>query len=132
GLSEHRIGQVLRQRPRASFVLSTKVGRILEPMPEEKINRGRFAGGLNFEAHYDYSADGAVRSLEHSLHRLGMNRVDVLLIHDIDVWTHGPAYEERLKEALSGSHPALEKLRAAGVVGAIGIGGNEIEPSLRF
>jgi D-threo-aldose 1-dehydrogenase len=132
GLSEHRIGQVLRRRPRASFVLSTKVGRILEPLAEDKINRGWFAGGLNFEAHYDYSHDGAMRSLEHSLQRLGMNKVDVLLIHDIDVWTHGAAYNDRLEEALSGCYPALERLRAAGVIGAIGIGVNEIEPSLRF
>ena len=132
GLSEHRIGQVLRQRPRASFVLSTKVGRILEPMPEHKINRGWFAGGLNFEPHYDYSHDGAMRSLEHSLHRLGMNRVDVLLIHDVDAWTHGVGYKDRLKEALTGCYPALENLRAEGVIGAIGIGVNEIESSIRF
>jgi D-threo-aldose 1-dehydrogenase len=101
-------------------------------MPEHKIDRGWFAGGLNFEPRYDYSYDGAMRSLEHSLHRLGMNKVDVLLIHDVDVWTHGQAYGDRLKEALSGSYPALEKLRAAGVIGAIGTGVNEIEPSLRF
>jgi D-threo-aldose 1-dehydrogenase len=101
-------------------------------MPEDKIDRGWFAGGLNFEAHYDYSHDGAMRSLEHSLHRLGMNKVDVLLIHDIDVWTHGIAYEDRFREVLSGCYPTLEKLRAAGVISAIGIGVNEIEPSIRF
>jgi D-threo-aldose 1-dehydrogenase len=126
------MGQVLRQRPRHSFVLSTKVGRILEPMDEAKINRGWFAGGLNFEPRYDYSYDGVRRSLEHSLHRLGMNRVDVLLIHDIDVWTHGNDYPMRLKEVMSGCYPALEKLRSAGVVRAIGIGVNEIAPSLHF
>jgi D-threo-aldose 1-dehydrogenase len=132
GLSEHRMGQVLRQRPRNSLVLSTKVGRILEPMDEAKINRGWFAGGLNFEAHYDYSYDGTMRSLEHSLHRLGMNRVDVLLIHDIDVWTHGSDYPMRLKEVMSGCYPALEKLRSTGVVQAIGIGVNEIAPAVHF
>jgi D-threo-aldose 1-dehydrogenase len=132
GLSEHRMGQVLRQRPRGSFVLSTKVGRILEPMDEAKINRGWFAGGLNFEPRYDYSYDGVMSSLEHSLHRLGMNRVDVLLIHDIDVWTHGNDYPMRLKEVMSGCYPALEKLRSAGVVRAIGIGVNEIVPSVHF
>jgi D-threo-aldose 1-dehydrogenase len=132
GLSEHRIGQVLRQRERSSFVLSTKVGRILEPMNETKINRGWFAGGLNFEARYDYSYDGVMRSLEHSLHRLGMNRVDVLLIHDIDVWTHGADYGMRLQQVMEGCYPALKKLRSAGVVRAIGIGVNEIAPSLHF
>jgi D-threo-aldose 1-dehydrogenase len=132
GLSEHRIGQVLRQRQRSSFVLSTKVGRILEPMDEAKIDRGWFAGGLNFEARYDYSYDGSMRSLEHSLHRLGMNRVDVLLIHDIDVWTHGSNYKTRLKEVMSGCYPALEKLRSSGVVRAIGIGVNENAPAVYF
>jgi D-threo-aldose 1-dehydrogenase len=132
GLSEHRMGQVLRQRPRGSFVLSTKVGRILEPMDEAKINRGWFAGGLNFEPRYDYSYDGVMRSLEHSLHRLGMNRLDVLLIHDIDVWTHGDDYPMRLKQVMSGCYPALEKLRSSGVVRAIGIGVNEIAPSVHF
>jgi D-threo-aldose 1-dehydrogenase len=132
GLSEHRIGQVLRQRDRSTFVLSTKVGRILEPMDEAKINRGWFAGGLNFEPHYDYSYDGVMRSLEHSLHRLGMNRVDVLLIHDIDVWTHGADYGMRLQQVMEGCYPALEKLRGVGIVRAIGIGVNEIAPSLHF
>jgi D-threo-aldose 1-dehydrogenase len=132
GLSEHRFGQALRQRPRNSFVLSTKVGRILEPMDDAKIQRGLFAGGLNFEAHYDYSYDGTMRSIEHSLHRLGLNRVDVLLIHDIDVWTHGSDYERRLGQVMSGCYPALEKLRSSGVVRAIGVGVNEIIPSLHF
>ncbi len=132
GLSEHRMGQVLRKRDRSTFVLSTKVGRILHPMDEAKINRGWFAGGLNFEARYDYSYDGVMRSLEHSLHRLGMNRVDVLLIHDIDKWTHGNDFEIRLKQVMEGCYPALEKLRSAGIVRAIGIGVNEIAPSLHF
>jgi D-threo-aldose 1-dehydrogenase len=132
GLSEHRIGQVLRTQPRNSFVLSTKVGRILEPMDEAKIQRGLFAGGLNFEAHFDYSYDGTLRSVEHSLHRIGMNRIDVLLIHDIDVWTHGSDYEMRLGQVMAGCYPALEKLRSEGVVRAIGVGVNEIVPSLHF
>jgi D-threo-aldose 1-dehydrogenase len=132
GLSEHRIGQVLREQPRDSFRLSTKVGRILEPMAESEIDRGWFAGGLNFQPRYDYSYDGTLRSLEHSLHRLGMNRVDILLIHDIDVWTHGDAYPDMLRLAMKGCYLALEKLRADGVVGAIGIGVNEIAPSVTF
>jgi D-threo-aldose 1-dehydrogenase len=132
GLSEHRFGQVLRHRKRDSFVLSTKVGRLLKPMPEEKINRGWFTGGLNFDTFYDYTYDGAMRSLEQSLHRLGLNRVDILLIHDIDVWTHGEKYPANLRIALEGCYKALEQLRKEGMVGAIGIGVNEIEPSLRF
>jgi D-threo-aldose 1-dehydrogenase len=132
GLSEHRIGHVLRQRPRESFVLCTKVGRVLKPMPEDKINRGWFTGGLNFQPEYDYTYDGAMRALEQSFHRLGLNRVDVLLIHDVDVWTHGEAYPSVLKTVLSGCYKALEKLRDSGTVGAIGIGVNEIDPSILF
>ena len=73
GLSEHRFGHVLRRKPRDGFVLSSKVGRYLRARPEHEIDRGWFAGGLNFEAVVDYSYDGAMRSFEQSLQRLGMN-----------------------------------------------------------
>jgi D-threo-aldose 1-dehydrogenase len=132
GLSEHRIGHVLRQRPRESFILSTKVGRILEPKPPEEIDRGWFAGGLNFQPRYDYSYDGAMRSVEHSLHRLGLHRIDVLLIHDVDIWTHGDLYEEMIATAFTGALKALRRLRDEKVVKAIGIGVNEIDASMRF
>jgi D-threo-aldose 1-dehydrogenase len=82
----------------------------------------------------DYSYDGTMRAVEQSIQRLGIERIDILLIHDVDVWTHGSreAYEARLAEAIGGACKALEKLRAAGTVKAIGIGVNEIEPCLRF
>ena len=132
GLSEHRFGHVLRQKQR-DFVLSTKVGRYLKPRPEDKIDRGWFKGGLNFEAVIDYSYDGTMRSIEGSLQRLGLNAVDVLLIHDVDVWTHGvEGYEIHFRTAMAGAYKALEELRAAGTIQAIGIGVNEIEPCLRF
>jgi D-threo-aldose 1-dehydrogenase len=133
GLSEHRIGHVLRQRPRDSFVLSTKVGRVLEPAPPEEIDRGWFAGGLNFRPRYDYSYDGAMRSFEQSLNRLGLHCIDVLLIHDIDIWTHGEAaYEEVAARAFTGALKALQRLRDEKVVKAIGIGVNELDVSIRF
>jgi D-threo-aldose 1-dehydrogenase len=132
GLSEHRFGHVLRQKPR-DFVVSTKVGRWLKPRPEAEIDRGWFKGGLNFEAVVDYSYDGTMRSFEGSLQRLGLNAVDVLLIHDVDVWTHGPeGYETHFRTAMAGAYRALDNLRAAGTIRAIGIGVNEIEPCLRF
>ena len=132
GLSEHRFGHVLRQKPRDS-VLSTKVGRWLKPRPEVEIDRGWFKGGLNFEAVVDYSYDGTMRSIEGSLQRFGLNAVDVLLIHDVDVWTHGlEGYETHFRTAMAGAYRALEELRAAGTIQAIGIGVNEIEPCLRF
>ena len=134
GLSEHRFGHALRPRPRDSYVLSTKVGRILRPTPPERIERGQWSGGLNMQPVYDYGYDGTMRSVEHSLQRLGIERIDILFIHDVDIWTHGTreAFEARYKEAVDGSYRALAELRRQGVVRAIGMGINEIEPALRL
>jgi D-threo-aldose 1-dehydrogenase len=134
GLSEHRFGHVLRQAPRDTFVLSTKVGRWLRPEDPARIDRGLFKGGLNFAPVYDYSYDGAMRSFEQSLHRLGLDRVDVLLIHDVDVGTHGSpeAFERRFRETMDGAYRALDELRRAGAVRAIGIGVSEIRPCEMF
>jgi D-threo-aldose 1-dehydrogenase len=133
GLSEHRFGHVLRQKKRDSFVLSTKVGRWLRAKPEKEIDRGWFKGGLNFEAIVDYSYDGTMRAFEQSLQRLGLNRIDVLLIHDVDIWTHGPeGYEQHFRTAMMGAYRALDALRRAGTIAAVGIGVNEIAPCLRF
>lgn len=134
GLSEHRIGHVLRQKPRTSFVLSTKVGRYFVPRQPGQVDRGQWAGGLDFEPVFDYSYDGALRSIEQSRLRLGLSTIDIALIHDVDIWTHGSreAWEVRLAEALKGAYRALDDLRRAGVVKAIGVGVNEIEACLRF
>jgi len=127
GLAEHRLGHVLRQRPREGIVVSTKVGRVYAPAPRGVDRREGYAGGLPFEGRFDYSYDGAMRSLEHSLLRLGLGRVDIALIHDIDPWTHGDAAPERQREALQGAWRALADLRAQGVIGAAGIGVNDAE-----
>ena len=134
GLSEHRFGGVLRNKQADDIVLSTKVGRWLKPEKPERIQRGSFKGGLNFEAVYDYSYDGCMRSLEQSYQRLGMNRIDIVLIHDVDISTHGTreAYERRFGEAMEGCYRALTELRSAGIIRAIGAGLNEVEPSVRF
>ncbi len=134
GLSEHRFGHVLRQQPRDAYVLSTKVGRYLIPSPPAMIDRGQWAGGLNMRPQFDYSYDGTMRALEQSFQRLGIERIDTVLIHDVDVWTHGSqeAFEERFRQAVGGAYRALAELRAAGTVRAIGVGVNEIEPSRRF
>jgi D-threo-aldose 1-dehydrogenase len=107
GLSEQRVGAALRERPRHQFTLSTKVGRLVR------------AG----EPVFDFSYDGALRSLEESLERLGLDRVDVVLIHDPD---------DHYEEAVAGAYPAVERLRAEGVVGAIGVGMNQWEIPARF
>lgn len=134
GLSEHRFGTVLRQSRREDFVLSTKVGRYLVPMTERDIDRGWFKGGLNFQPVTDYGYDATMRAVEQSYHRLGLNRIDILLIHDVDVWTHGSLenYARRFDEAMEGAYRALSELRRDGTVRAIGVGVNEVEPCLRF
>ena len=124
GLSEKRLGETLRQWPRDEFVLSTKVGRLLVPEAEGE----RFAGmrdGEPFAIRYDYTFDAVRRSLESSLARLGLERVDILLCHDIDVWTHGDAQPGIFDAARRGALPALARLREEGVVRAIGLGVNE-------
>jgi D-threo-aldose 1-dehydrogenase len=100
GLSEHRFGRVLRRYPRDQFVLSTKVGRLLvadEHAPENP----PFKEGLPFRVEYDYSADGVRRSIEDSLNRLGLARIDIAFIHDIAEDAHGPAWEEMFKIAMA-------------------------------
>jgi D-threo-aldose 1-dehydrogenase len=110
GRSEHLFGFALRGRPRDTFVLSTKVGRWMTPLGEGETVPGWRPGGLPFKPTYDYSRDGTLRSLEQSLLRLGMARVDVALIHDVDVFTHGSQAEadRRFKEAMAGCYPALD------------------------
>lgn len=132
GLSEHRIGAGLRRAGRQDVVISTKVGRVAEPFAGRGDGSG-YLGGLPHGMRFDYSYDGAMRSLEQSALRLGVDRLDVVLIHDVDVWTHGQdAIEARFAEAMGGAYRALEQLRAAGAVKAIGVGVNEAQMCERF
>ena len=114
GVSELRDGAALAPRPREEFVLSTKVGRLLVPGAAD-----------NLEVQYDYSYDGVRASFEASLERLGLDRVDILLCHDIDVWTHGDGQPAILEAARSGALRALAALREEGVIRAFGLGVNE-------
>ena len=134
GRSEHRVGYFLRELPRESYVLSTKVGRWLKPLDGKSPPLNLRRGGLRFQPCFDYSADGTMRSFEQSMMRLGIPEIDIIYIHDVDVFTHGTAEaaDERYKEAMEGCYPALEKLRSEGVIKAIGVGLNETERSLRF
>lgn len=131
GLAEHRIGTALRQFSGPRPVISTKIGRVLDPF-QSRGNGSGYLGGLPHGARFDYSADGVMRSLEQSLLRLGIDRIDIALIHDVDVWTHGDQAESRIREALDGAYPALERLRRAGIVSAIGVGVNEADICARF
>ena len=134
GLSEHRVGEALRWRDRDSYALSTKVGRLLEPKDPRQADGGLFARTLPFEGVYDYSYDGVMRSVEHSLQRLGVHRIDVLLIHDVDVWTHGSeeARLARFREVMAGGYRAMLELREQGAVRAIGAGLNEVSACQEF
>ena len=132
GLSEHRMGHALRQRPRDDYILSTKVGWMLRPADPSRFDAGIFKRTLPFARETDYSYDAVMRSFEDSLQRLGTHRIDLLLIHDVDIWTHGSraAWQQRLREVADGAYKAVAKLRDEGVVKAIGAGVNESEACL--
>lgn len=124
GLSERRLGAALRGRPRDEYLISTKVGRLLQPLdPPYHADPEGFAVPAAYVRRFDFSADGVRRSLEASLERLGMDQVDIVLIHDPD--EHG-------QQALTQAYPALERLRAEGVMRAIGVGMNQAGMLTRF
>ena len=126
GLSERRLGAALRDRPRAEYVISTKVGRLLRPAPAGPPYGDDPAGFVvpaDLVREWDFSADGVRRSVADSLGRLGLDRIDIALMHDPD--DHG---EQALREA----YPALERLRDEGVIGAIGVGMNQTAMLTRF
>ncbi|MDT8757421.1 aldo/keto reductase [Sphingomonas psychrotolerans] len=131
GLAEKRLGAALRASG-AGAVISTKVGRLLEPVEGPlAAERHGFRSAEPFEPVYDYSYDGVLRSHEASLARLGIDRIDILLVHDIGRLTHGDRHTGRLVE-LDGGLRALEKLRSEGAITAFGIGVNECEVALEL
>ena len=114
GQSEHRFGRFLYRQPRAEFVLSTKVGRVLKaPRNPALFDLGFWSGGLYFDHVFDYSYDGIMRAYEDCLQRLGMNRIDLLIIHDLDFWHHAtePKIQAYLGQLIGGGWRALEELR---------------------
>jgi D-threo-aldose 1-dehydrogenase len=128
GLSETRLNGFLRAKPRASYLLSTKIGRLLELCaPEERSRQGAFFETPSRRERFDYSYEGVMRSLEFSLERLGIDHIDVVYAHDVDVFTHGSkeASDARIKEFMEGGYKALIALRESGAIKAIGAGVNE-------
>jgi D-threo-aldose 1-dehydrogenase len=113
GESERRFGASLARRPRDEYVLSTKVGR-------------------NGPTAFDYSAAGVTGSLQRSLERLGLARIDIVYMHDVDPDLHGDAFEQRFDEAMTQAYPALANLRDAGTIGAIGVGLKDWDVALRL
>ncbi len=128
GLAETRLNGFLRGHRTEPVLLSTKVGRLLDRcLPSERTGIGRFFDTPNRRERYDYSYDGVMRSLEFSLERLGVDEIDILYCHDVDVFTHGSqeVADKRITEFMTGGYLAFDKLRAEGVVKAIGAGVNE-------
>ena len=133
GLSERRLGAALVDVERSRFTLSTKVGRILgEGLPQDA--DGLFAVPPDIGYRYDYSADGVRRSLDDSMTRLGFDRIDIALIHDLDPTVHTDvgAFEPFLAQAVESAWPVLAALRAGGELGAIGFGINDWQTAERL
>ena len=136
GKSEQRVGRVLQNKPRGEFKLSTKVGRVYRrPDRVEAFSQARWLGGLSFDLRFDYTRDGVLRSYEQSLLRLGVNKVDALVVHDLDLKHHKT--EAAVAEQLSkldegGGFEALLELKRAGEIDAIGVGINHLGMIPRF
>lgn len=131
GLSERLFGDYLRLKPVSSYVLSTKVGRLLKPVPRKDVPNLGFVDPLPFALQYDYSYDAIMRSVEDSYQRLGLNKIDILYVHDIGVYTHGVELTKtHMKQLLDSGVKALEELKSSGVIGAYGVGVNEVQVCL--
>lgn len=130
GLSETRLNRFLRGKPRDEYVLSSKVGRLLHACPpEDRDGVGKWFEVPSRREEYDYSYDGVMRSVEFSLERLGVDRIDMLFAHDIDVPNQGSRanVDAKVDQLMAGGYHALEALRKEGVITAFGAGVNEWE-----
>jgi len=126
GLSETRLGAALAQYPVAEpVIISTKVGRLLVPSSSTASVRHGFADAPPLEPQFDYSYDGVMRSFESSVKRLRRQHIDLLLAHDLGPLTHGADHPARFREFMDGGYRAMNELKAAGQVTAIGLGTNE-------
>lgn len=130
GLSEHRFGSILRQHPRDSYVLSTKVGRLLVPDIQGEIAHP-FLSALPFRRVQDYSAAAARRSVEDSLQRMAVGRIDIVYVHDLAADHLGDAWTEAFETAREGAFRELIKMREEGLIRAWGLGVNLPEPCVR-
>lgn len=122
GLAEQRLGRILRALPRDAYAISTKVGRLLRA-EATAAEDDHYKGAPRLRPQFDFSYDGVMRSVEESLSRLGLDRIDILLVHDPD---------DHYGDAVGGAFRALQRLREDGSVGAIGAGMNQSEMLVRF
>ena len=125
GLSEHRLGSFLIDQPRDSFIITTKVGRVLHrPADLATFDIAPWPGGLRLDVEFTYSYDGIMRAYEQSLMRLGLDTIDALLIHDPDQIMEGEIFDQRMRDLEGGGIRALQELKAQGQINAIGMGLN--------
>ncbi len=131
GLSERRTGDFIREHGAPETVLSTKVGRLLRPVPAETAEGNGYVNALPFAVDYDYSYDAIMRSVEMSYARLGLNRIDILYVHDIGVYTHGVEKNAKhFRDFCSSGLKALQELKSAGIIRGWGLGVNEVQVCL--
>ncbi len=130
GLSESRLGHFLKDKKRKDYVISSKVGRLIEVCPpSQRTGIGKFFDTPSRKERFDYTYDGFMRSVEFSLERLGIDNIDILLVHDCDIFTHGSKAESdhHIKTVLTSGIKALRKMRDEKVIKAFGAGINEWE-----
>ena len=131
GLSEQRLGDFLRSGAAPGAMVSTKVGRGLRPLAAGPAPDTGFVDAAPVEPYFDYGRDAVLRQIEASLGRLGLDRLDIVFVHDIGALTHGADHDRVFRAALDGALPALAELHAQGVIGAVGVGVNEVEVCLQ-
>ena len=124
GRSEQRLGHFLRDKNRTDIQVSTKVGRVLTP-GDKRANADGFLDPLPNDMHYDYSASGIEQSLVGSFERLGTEYLDIVYVHDIGEYTHGPQNAQHIADLIETGLPFLEQMKREGVIGAYGLGVNE-------
>lgn len=127
GLSEQRLGAALAVRERSEYTVASKAGRVLDAADPKDIDSGLWVDPAPFNARYDYSYDGIMRSVEQSLQRLNIENLDIVFMHDIDRYTHGSEQPKMFAKALDEGFAALVDLRSQGVIKAIGFGVNEAD-----
>ncbi len=128
--SERRFGEFLKTKNREDFILSTKVGRIFTKVPEKEVPPTMWKNPLNYDYRHDYTADGTKRSIEESLERTGLDRIDIVYIHDLSEDQVGDRYEYYMKQAREGAFKVLSDLRSQGVIKGWGMGVNQMQPIL--
>lgn len=128
GLSERRMGDFLRDK--SGYVLSTKVGKLLRAVPKDQVPDHGFVDPLPFTVDFDYSYDAIMRSYEFSLARLGLNRIDILYVHDLEKRSLGTGYDAHFTSFMDSGLKALDALKSAGAIAGYGLGVNEVSAVL--